>query len=376
LKVALVGSSDRQLLDLLHQTGAQVSTPDVNLARAGDFAVKFDVIVLDLRGETTVPPFVADVRRQSPDTAVVMVVSTLEPALLVEAMRAGINELVTEPLSQSDLEQAIARVAGRQRAGSPAHVFGFIGAKGGVGTTTVAVNVAIALGSLAKPDRCLLIDLHQAGGDAALFLGVEPRFSVLDALENTKRLDQTFLRSITSEVAPHVDLLASPDRATSTTPDAATVRTLIDFAADIYKYVVLDLHRGDSVVLDSLDRVSRLVIVANQELPTVKAASRLAGVLRQRYGPDKISVVLGRTDRQADIGYDDVERTLGLRVTHTVPSEYRTALQALNKGRPMVLDNHNDLSAAFKQIALDLAGVRAERESAPRTGLFGRLRRT
>ena len=72
----------------------------------------------------------------------------------------------------------------------------FVGAKGGVGTTTVAVNVATALAKLAGTERTLLIDLHVANGDAAVFLGAEPRFSIVDALENTHRLDEAFFRGL------------------------------------------------------------------------------------------------------------------------------------------------------------------------------------
>ena len=105
----------------------------------------------------------------------------------------------------------------------------------------------------------------------------------------------------------------------------------------------------------------------------MRCASRLASMLRQRYGRDKVTVVLSRSDRQADIGFEDVEKAVGSRVAHTFPSDYRAALQALNRGRPIALDNHNDLSSSFRRFANKLAGVKIERTAPKSVGLLGRL---
>src|SRR5262249_25484427 len=121
------------------------------------------------------------------------------------------------------------------------------------------------------------------------------------------------------------------------------------------------------------DQLSTIYIVANQELATVKSAGRLASMLRGRYGRDKIGLILSRSDRDADISQTDVEKAAGCSVVHTFPSNFRVALQALHKGRPVTLDNHNDLSASFKRFAYHLAGVRPAREKARQSGLFGRL---
>ena len=110
--------------------------------------------------------------------------------------------------------------------------------------------------------------------------------------------------------------------------------------------MVLDVPRSD-VMIDALEPSSRIVIVANQELAAVRAATRLSAALRQRYGKDRLSVVVSRYDVQSEIGQDDVERVLGTPVAHTFPSNYRIALEALNAGRPVVLDNHNKLAAAL-----------------------------
>ena len=143
-----------------------------------------------------------------------------------------------------------------------------------------------------------------------MYLGTEPRFSVIDALENVHRLDKAFLGGLVGHARGGLSLLASSDRASATPVDSTSVRTLIEAAARHYRYVVLDVPRTE-VIIDALEPASRIVIVANQELAAVRAATRLSAALRQRYGKERLSVVVSRFDVHAEIGQSDVERVLG-----------------------------------------------------------------
>jgi pilus assembly protein CpaE len=375
--VTLIGAVDRKPEELLRAAGMHVSSVAESALGmlASPSAKQPDVLIVDLRQSPVVPPLVGLLRRNHPNTGVMIIAAVLDPALLVEAMRAGVTEVVAEPFTQEDLESAVNRASAHSVGVELGQVIGFIGAKGGVGTTTVAVNVATMLGPMSKPGKALLMDLHQAGGDAAVFMGVEPRFSVLDAIENSHRLDQNFLKTLVTSVTGQTDLLASPERPSGGRLDVAKTRRVIELASSAYRHTVLDLPRSDGNVLDALEQLKAVYIVVNQELATVRSATRVAAMLRERYGRDKVGVVLTRSDRQADIGHADVEKAVGLTVAHTFPSDYRIALQALNKGRPLALDNHNDLSASFKRFAHELSGESPDRQSGRSSGLFGRLRR-
>ena len=113
-----------------------------------------------------------------------------------------------------------------------------------------------------------------------MFLGAEPRFSLLDALENMDRLDAEFLKSLVVKTSSGVDLLASADRPANRVVDMRQLGSVVQLAASQYAYTVLDVPRSDPTVLDSLDHVANLVIVANQELATVRNAGRMAAALR------------------------------------------------------------------------------------------------
>jgi pilus assembly protein CpaE len=378
LNITIVGSVDRQLEELLRGQTTRIRSVQVAdlLALAQPSASQPDVVILDVRDSNALPPTLATLKRQHPTTGVVILAARMDPALMLEAMRAGVNEWLAEPLNVVELNAAVERVTSVRPASINGQVFAFIGAKGGVGTTTTVVNVATALAQAVEDERTLLMDFHLSYGDAAVFLGAEPRFSVADAMENTHRLDESFFQSlVVQSKSTRVSLLASAERAVGPV-DLRRISTLLHFAASHYRYTLLDVPRSEAAVLDALEGVATILIVANQELATVRNAGRIAATLRQRYGKERVKIVISRFDKQAEIGTEDVERVVGSPVKYTVPSDYRAALNSLNKGRPIALDNDSKLTAAFKTMAFDLAGIRVEKISEPqRGGLFGLLRK-
>lgn len=373
MNLILVGSDDKYLEEMLRATGVRVSIADVNALLTRKGVASPDVIVIDIRKQG-VPSQLPAVRRALPAAAIIGIVSQLDPTTMLEAMRAGVNEFLAEPLTDQELRQALERAASLRPGTVERKVFAFLGAKGGVGTTTIATNVATALAQN-KNARVLLVDLHPAYGDAALFFGAEPRFSVLDALENTHRLDEAYLKGLVVKTKAGLDLLASSDRSVVGSIDAQRVRTLIDFVSRHYTHVVLDVPRSDSAALDALEGATKIVIVANQELSTVRGAARMAATLRQRYGKQHVTVVVSRYDSAAAIGQQDVARVTGGSVGHMFPSDYRLAVDALNRGNPLVVENHSKLAGSLIGFARSLAGMAAtsdERSTKP-AGLLGRL---
>jgi pilus assembly protein CpaE len=374
--VLVVDPLDRGLEEQLRGCGMQVTRSSATelASLLHPAAQQPDVIVIDTRGARAIPPSLAGVKRQHPGVGVLVVASESDPTVLLEAMRAGANEFLQEPITPEGLEQAIARlVAHRAKPAMAGEVFAFVGAKGGVGTTTAAVNVATALAKV-SPSQTLLADLHLTHGDAAVLFGAEPRFSIIDALENTHRFDEAFFRGLIVNTKAGPSLLASSDRALLPYGDVTRFRAVIEFAAQLYRYVVLDVPRADGTALDALDAASQIIVVANQELAAARSASRLASALRQRYGRDRVLVIVSRVDKHAEISQADIEHVVGAKVEHMLPSDYRLALQALNRGRPLALDNHNALAAGFTGLARALAKVGPEPQRNGSGGsFFGRL---
>ncbi len=369
LIVTIFGTADGELPRLIADLGLRtVSLPMAELATFSAGSRPVDVAIVDLRTHHGLPKEVAGFKRRHATTAVVLVTATLEPTLILDAMRAGISECITDPLSAAAVEAAIARVAAQKVPDTCGQLFAFVGAKGGIGTTTLAVNVATALARTKEPT--LFIDLHVAYGDAAVFLGAEPKFSVVDALENIHRLDHSLFKTLVVPTAPGLDLLASSSQGVVWSVDVQRVRRLLDFALQRYRYVIVDCPRSDATVLDSLEAASKIVLVANQDLAALRSGSRMAATLRQRYRADRVMVVVSRFDVKSEIGQGDVERVIGSAVRHRVPSDYRASIEALNRGRPLMLQNHTQLASSIEALAKELGGYTT---TSARTGLLGRL---
>lgn len=358
--IVIVEGQDRQLGALARGAGlSAISAPDVPSLEAGKSTP--DVLVVDLRRHAGFPQELANFKRRHPRTGVVIVVQQLDPAIMLAAMRAGVTEALPEPVSPADLRAAVDRLSGSDNIVSGrGKTLAFLGAKGGVGNTTLAINVAAGLAA-GRRANVLMVDLHITGhGDAALFLGVEPRFSIVDAIENVHRLDGTFLRSLVATSKSGVDVLASPALPSIRHPDGKELRSLLERLASHYDYVVLDLPRSDLGVLDAIEPVSGVCLVLNQELPTVRRASQIGSLLRQRYGKERVGAVVSRYDARADIGQDDIERVGGLPVWAVLPSDYRRAVAAANVGRPLVSEPNSRLAAAIHDLTRKLGGLASD----------------
>ena len=370
LNVLLTGSSDDILLAALRQRHLRAAQCDI-AALDGSIAKAPDAIVVDIRSSGRLPHELASVRRSFPNAGLVIVARSADSSLLLDAMRMGVNEWVTEPIVHDELVTAIRRVAAVSAA--PAgKMFAILGAKGGVGSTTVAVNLATSMTMVSK-EAALLIDLHMAYGDAAVFLGVDPRFSVVDALENVDRLDETYLRGLITTAPSGVDLLASSQTIRHGAFEASRIRRLLDVVSTMYKFVVLDCPKTEPAVLEAIDGVSQIVVVANQELPSLRSTTRIVTTLKQRCGADRVKVALTRFDPQAEITKADIEKILGGPIAYQFPNDYRTSAGAITKGEPLIVANHSRLAASIGEFARQLGGFPKPQGELVKSGLFGRL---
>jgi Flp pilus assembly CpaE family ATPase len=142
--------------------------------------------------------------------------------------------------------------------------------------------------------------------------------------------------------------------------DARRVQALIEFASHHYRYTILDLPRSDAVVLDALGGVGSIVVVVNQDLATLRSARAIAGAMRQRYGKEKVRVVLSRPDSGSEIDREDVEEAIGERLAFTFPSDHRASIQALNRGKPVALHGEGKLADALRRFTTELTGLKAD----------------
>ncbi|MCA1563784.1 MAG: hypothetical protein LC804_27240 [Acidobacteria bacterium] len=183
-----------------------------------------DVVVIDIRGDASSGmASIERLRAGHPAVGIFAIAGGAEPDLILQAMRAGANEFFAWPYAAGAATQAvksmeeafhgaIRRTATRREAAhagarQPCVTYVFLGAKGGSGTTTVGVNCAVELSRVTKR-ATLVLDLKPCLGEVALFLGVRPRFTILDAIENLHRLDRDFLKELVTKHKSGLDILA------------------------------------------------------------------------------------------------------------------------------------------------------------------------
>ena len=361
-------TNDDQLLELLRGSGQKIAQIDAvdfaNYSRASEAPA---AVIIDVRGNhPQLPPGVPEFRRAHSQSAIVVVVSKLDPQFMLGAMRAGVSECLPEPLTREMIDEALRSVVVGNQAEPAGQVFAFVGAKGGVGTSTLAVNTAAALHKQTKT-QTLMIDLHLVHGDAALFFGSDPRFSVVDAIENVHRVDESFFSGLVEKTRSGVHMLGSSNRPIHGAMDPQRTRSLLDFAKHKYQFTILDVPRSDFAMLDALDPVTSIVVIASQEVSALRSATHTAETLRQRYGAARVRVVLNRFDKNAAVATSDIERVLGESLKHQIPSDYRVAVEAVNTGIPLVLGD-SKLAKAVRTLASDLAGVTRDPDKQPAPG--------
>jgi pilus assembly protein CpaE len=375
LKIIVAGDGAKDIETAVRACGATPTMLPISAlaSLAQPNMVQADILLIDIRGQTSLPPALTSVHRQHPGVGILVVAKAPDPDLIVSAMRAGANEWVAEPITQGELDAAITRIVVRQSPAPTNQTFAFVGVKGGVGTTVLAVNVATALARIARSGT-LMVDLQMPRGDAALYLGATPRFSVADAFDNIHKLDEAFFGSLVVRAGSRLDLLAAPEAGSATRLDPSRVKALIEFVSKHFEYVVIDVPRTEAGAIDALDGAKSIVVVTTQELPAVRSAASMSARLRQRYGNDRVLVVVNRLDKQSEISLQDVETALGAPVGFTFPNDYRAAVAALNTGRPLVLHDHSTLAASFEKFARTAAGVQIEQKGkAARGGWLDRV---
>jgi pilus assembly protein CpaE len=243
----------------------------------------------------------------------------------------------------------------------------FLGAKGGAGTTTVAVNSAVELARLTKRNT-LALDLKPTLGEVALFLGVRPRFTVLDAVENLHRLDKDFLKELVSKHKSGLDILAGSEQFDRPGPqDAPAIEELLRVLGKTYDYVVIDAgNMISSCSAAALYAADSIFLVTNPDVPSIRNAQRLVDRVRQLgAGSERIKVLLNRDSDQNIIAPTQIETALGYGIHHTFSSDYRSVSTALNSGVPLTLANHSEIATQFGSFTRHLLGQHDEARVEP-----------
>jgi pilus assembly protein CpaE len=353
-------------------------------------ALRPDVVLMDINmpgmdGITATEKLAAAV----PNAAVIMMSVQGEADYLRRSMLAGAREFLVKPFSSDELTASIRQVWSREKekisryapaptsqeisngSGEPASVAALFSPKGGVGRTTISVNLAVAAAQMGK--RVALVDASFQFGDVGVLLNLNPRNKSIADLAG--ELQGGDLESLDTFMVTHSSgvrvLLAPPTPEQAELIGPAAVKRILQALRAEYDLVVVDcpstFNEPTLAVLDEADLILTLLTL---EITSVKNMRLFLEVCEQlSYGPEKIRLVLNRADSTLGIRVADVEQSIGRKVDHTIVSDGRSVVYALNRGVPFFLSNREaQVSQDIQRLAVAITGAPPTTAVAVRTG--------
>ena len=306
----------------------------------------------------------------------VMVYSTkADPDLLMRCMRAGAREFLTIPLVRGVIAEALVRASARRPAPriskkASGRLLVFMGSKGGVGTTTLACNLAVAL-ARESGQSTLLIDFDLPLGDAALNLGIVSDYSIVNALDAYNRLDGSFLSKLLVTHSSGVSVLPSPGRFVPSEMSAEAIGRLVTVARQEFENVVVDAGSGLGFMKTALFReASAVYLVTLTGIAELRNANRL---ITQYFsgGKPKLEIVLNRDETTAlGVSEEHVTKALTRPVQWKIPDDYPLARRMQVEATPLVLGD-SQISRALKQMASAVTGKAMSQGKKKGFSLFG-----
>jgi pilus assembly protein CpaE len=315
--------------------------------------------------------------KECPGTALISAAQNASGDLILRSLRAGAREFLHLPIKAEELktvfdritETPTAQVEAPKKRGRMIAVFS---SKGGCGTSFIATNLAAAN---SKPT--VLVDLNLQAGDLPLYLGVDPKYSIAEVVDNHARLDEALIMSFVTPCTSNLSLLAAPKQADSADEiEPEHVFAVLQRLRQSFDYVILDpQHTFDSITLAALDQSDEIVLVLSLDIPAIRSTQRALEIFdRLGYPRKKVRIVVNRWSKQIDLDLREVEKFLGEPVVGFVPSDYQTAVNSINLGTPIVRsDPGSKIAQEIKRIAQKLsdgAAVVDEDEPQPRKSLW------
>lgn len=303
------------------------------------------------------------------------------PDLLLSAMQAGISEFLSKPVTTDSVDEALERVwrkTGKKIEESrraPGKLLPIFSAKGGAGSTTLGVNLAIEIHRLTRK-KTLLVDLDLELGETALLLGMEPRFSIVDLVRNFHRVDSGLLASYIERHESGIELLSAPFQpADFEAVSAERVGQILEFLKQHYEYVIVDSPKTfNPATLAAFREADRLFLVTTADLPSLRNLSRCLPLLKSVRGhraEEWLRLIVNRHEPGQVITLEEVERTLDLETYGSLRNDYEAVMTSINEGEPAVTRGKSNFAQDVRELASRITGVPLGEDAGP--GLLGRL---
>jgi pilus assembly protein CpaE len=295
-----------------------------------------------------------------------------DPAFILEAMRAGCGEYLSQPVMVDQLAEALDRVRTRlnvQKPPSPkpmGRILALLGARGGAGATTLAVHLGCFLVKQ-YGKKTLILDEHRRLGHVSLYLGEdEANYHFYELVQNISRLDEILLQGFVIHHSSCLDILPSPDCFDdSACVSLDDIQRAIRFLGQNYEFVVIDCPHGvHNLSLATIDCCDELYLIATPDVAALRDLSRcIDRFLQSNVSPDKMKVVINRYSSAGALTMEQIEKAIRQPIAITIPNASSDLIRAMNTGSPVLPDRKTDFAIQMKKWAATL--VPGEEQETP-----------
>jgi pilus assembly protein CpaE len=298
-------------------------------------------VPVDGRGDTGPAATIEKLVRRLPETAILATAANGAAEFVLQIIRAGAMEFVPRPIDQRALGAALeklARLRGRAVDRHPGRVIAVFSAKGGLGATTLAVNIGVCFAEQSEAKNTLLVELDTRHSDVVTFLDLRPRYSILDVFESMDRMDESLLQGLMVKHASGLWVLPGPSKIERGYLGSEQVQAGIELLRGHFDTVVLDLrHDLDPGTVAALEAADTVLFITSLNVSALRSGSATLAAFRH-LGLDlkKVKVVVMRDGTGEDVTAKHARETLGVPVYWKTPSEYAPVVAAINNGRPVV----------------------------------------
>jgi len=322
-----------------------------------------------------------------PTSSLILLSNSDSKRVLHFALQVGAKDVITFPIDDQKFLRSVQRVVRQhlkrqvffsvEKNSKPRFkTITVFSTKGGVGKTTVALNLALAIRQATKK-RVVLVDLDLYSGNLTLMAGISWKHSIKDLVDDINNLDKEILDSYCAEHPSGVKILPAPmnpDFAGLIQPEH--VQKILELMSEIFNYVIVDspTYIHDTVV-PALEAANDIVVVTTLDLPSIQNLKQCVDLLTRLSMRSKIRVVVNRMGYTGGLKVKDIEDELGLAVQCVIPNHEKIAIDAVNLGNPLFISAKNSqLARRFKELALRL--LQDNRRSRPRIGWLSLRGRT
>jgi pilus assembly protein CpaE len=291
--------------------------------------------------------------------------SSTESTVLIQALKMGVKEFFPQPIKKDDVISAFLALKNtkQQESVSPigakikkGKIINIIGSKGGVGTTTIVVNMATNFIKRKEVQSVALVDMNLLFGEIPLFLDIDPVFDWGEIAKDISRLDPTYLKSILFKDSSGVYVLPSPTRLDgihAITPEV--IERILDLMKSMFDFIVIDSgHSFDDISLKILETSDTVFLVSTLSIPCLANIKRLMGIYQRLGFPreENIKIIINRYCKKCTISLKEVEESINKKIYWQIPNDYIITMSAINQGVTLsAIAPKTKISKSFEELA-------------------------